>query len=110
MTQIKIGSSLPGRVDHTRQLAKSPSAVPASPPVTIVIPSPPKRFCAIAVPGAIAYWTSIGELTGVTFHSRLLKWPAKLRPCEYGSDAVFFICRSEPSGSSPIANIVADWR
>ena len=61
VTMISTGSSLPGRVLQTRQVAKSPSAVPASPPVTMVMPSPPWRFCASAVPGAIAYCTSIGR-------------------------------------------------
>ena len=61
-----------GRVLQIRQEAKSPSAVPASPPVTIVMPSPPgTRFCISAVPGAIAYCTSMTEVTGMTFHSRL---------------------------------------
>ena len=59
--RINIGSSKPGRAAQMRQLAKSPSAVPASPPCTIVIPSPGPpsetraRFCAIAVPMAIEY-------------------------------------------------------
>ena len=70
VTIISTGSSLPGRVLQTRHEAKSPSAVPASPPVTIVMPSPPCRFCTRAVPGAIAYCTSITEVTGTTFQSR----------------------------------------
>ena len=37
-TVINIGSSWPGREAQIKQLAKSPSAVPASPPVTIEIP------------------------------------------------------------------------
>ena len=41
MTIISTGNSLPGRVLQTMQEAKSPSAVPASPPATMVIPSPP---------------------------------------------------------------------
>ncbi len=69
VTMMRMGNSCPGRLLHTRQLAKSPSAVPASPPVTMVMPSPPKRFCAIAVPGAMTYWTSMGELTGATFQA-----------------------------------------
>ncbi len=52
----------------------------------------------------------MGLETGTMFHSRLLKWPAKLRPPEYGSVAVFFICRSAPMGSSPSASSVALWR
>src|SRR2546423_6008833 len=71
VTTISIGSAFAGREDQIRQLAKSPSAVPASPPVTRVIPRPPTRFCAIAVPGAIEYCTSIGLDTGTTFHSRI---------------------------------------
>src|SRR5437773_5346986 len=70
VTTINIGSGLAGRDAHTRQVAKSPSAVPASPPVTMVIPRPPARFWAMAVPGAIEYCTSIGDDTGTTFHSR----------------------------------------
>ena len=64
----------------------------------------------IAVPGAITYWTSMGELTGAMFHARFEKCPAKLRPPEYGSLAVFFIWRSAPMGSSPNAIIFTDWR
>ena len=41
MTMMSTGSSLPGRVHQIRQEAKSPSAVPASPPMTMVMPSPP---------------------------------------------------------------------
>ena len=110
VTMMRMGSGLAGRLLHTRHEAKSPSAVPASPPVTMVMPSPPWRFWAMAVPGAMEYCTSMGEDTGVMFHSRLEKWPAKLRPPEYGSDAVFFICRSAPMGSSPMASSVPDWR
>src|SRR5260370_17312088 len=79
-TMIKIGNSFPGRELHTRQLAKSPSAVPASPPVTIVMPSPPWRFWAIAVPGAIENCTSIGELTGPTFHHLISNCPPNPLP------------------------------
>ncbi len=71
VTMIRIGSSLPGRELQMRHEAKSPSAVPASPPWTMVIPRPPARFCAIAVPGAIANWTSIGDEIGTTFHFRI---------------------------------------
>ena len=71
VTTINIGSGLAGRDAHTRQVAKSPSAVPASPPVTMVIPRPPARFWAMAVPGAIEYCTSIGLETGTTFQSRI---------------------------------------
>lgn len=58
------------------------------------------------MPIAIENWTSIGEVTGTTFHLRAEKWPAKLRPREYGSVAVFFICRSESTGSAPSASKV----
>ena len=68
VTRMRIGSSCPLRELHTRQVAKSPSAVPASPPVTMVMPFEPVARCAIAVPGAIEYWTSIGDDTGATFH------------------------------------------
>ena len=72
VTMISSGSALPGRELQTRQVAKSPSAVPASPPCTIVMPVAPARLLrARAVPGAIEYWTSIGELTGTTFHLRI---------------------------------------
>ena len=71
VTTISIGSGFAGREDQIRQLAKSPSAVPASPPVTTVIPRPPARFCAIAVPMPIAYWASIVEVIGTTFHSKI---------------------------------------
>src|SRR5260370_15990856 len=80
VTMIRIGNSFAGRELQTRQLAKSPSAVPASPPVTIVIPSPPWRFWAIAVPGAIEYCTSIGELTGTTFQRLTANRPATAPP------------------------------
>ena len=69
VTTIRTGSSLPGRVDQIMQLAKSPAAVPASPPITTETPSPPCRFCMMAVPGAMTYWTSITLVTGITFHS-----------------------------------------
>ena len=71
VTIISTGSGLAGRDDHTRQVEKSPSAVPASPPVTMVIPRPPARLLAIAVPGAIEYCTSMGLETGTTFHCRI---------------------------------------
>ena len=107
VTIMRSGSSLPLRELQTRQVAKSPSAVPASPPCTIVMPfAPCPRAARSAVPIAIEYWTSIGELTGTTFHLRTEKWPAKLRPREYGSVAVFFIWRSESTGSAPIASSV----
>src|SRR2546421_6856102 len=70
VTTIRIGSGLAGLDDQIRQEAKSPSAVPASPPVTMVIPRPPARFCAMPVPMQIEYCGSITELTGTTFHSR----------------------------------------
>src|SRR5438128_5688106 len=71
MTIIRMGSLLLGRVDQTRHEEKSPSAVPASPPTTMVMPSPPSRFCTMAVPGALTHWMPIHELTGTTFHSFL---------------------------------------
>src|SRR6266849_4729502 len=47
-------------------------------------------------------------------HFSIKRWnekcPAKFLPPEYGSVAVFFICRSAPIGSSPIARSVADCR
>ena len=49
------------------QIQSVPSAVPASPPCTIVIPRPPARLFASAVPGAIENCTSMGEETGATF-------------------------------------------
>jgi hypothetical protein len=108
VTIMSSGSSWPLRELHTSAVAKSPSAVPASPPWTIVMPfAPVPARCARAVPIAIENCTSIGELTGATFHSRFEKWPAKLRPREYGSVATFFICRSESTGSAPIASSVA---
>src|SRR5262245_30914492 len=82
VTMISTGNALPGGVLQTRQEAKSPSAVPASPPVTMVTPSPPTRFCTWAVPGAMTYCTSITDVTGMTFQSLAAKWPAKLRPRE----------------------------
>src|SRR3954447_2969577 len=71
VTTISTGNGFAGREDQTRQVEKSPSAVPASPPVTMVMPRPPARLLAIAVPGATEYWTSIGLETGTTFHSRI---------------------------------------
>ena len=35
----------------------------------MVMPSPPWRFCTRAVPGAMAYCTSMTEVTGMTFQS-----------------------------------------
>src|SRR5437868_6854523 len=70
VTMMRTGSGFAGRDDQTRQVAKSPSAVPASPPVTMVIPRPPARFCAIPVPMHMEYCGSMTELTGTTFHSR----------------------------------------
>src|SRR6266404_4982053 len=70
VTTISTGSGLAGREDQIRQVEKSPSAVPASPPVTMVIPRPPARLLAMAVPGATEYCTSMGLETGTTFHSR----------------------------------------
>ena len=59
------------REAHTSALAKSPSAVPASPPCTIVMPLAPVSLrCARAVPSAIGNWIAIGEVTGATFHLR----------------------------------------
>ncbi len=69
-TMMRIGSSCLGRDDHTRQVAKSPSADPASPPWTMVIPVQPFFRCAIAVPIAMEYWTSIGLEIGHMFQSR----------------------------------------
>src|SRR5436305_15248371 len=92
VTIIKRGNGLAGRDDQMRQVEKSPSAVPASPPVTMVIPRPPARFCASAVPGAIEYCTSMGELTGTTFHSRLLEWPTTVLPPATGPAARLCIC------------------
>ena len=71
VTTISTGSGLAGRDDQIRQVEKSPSAVPASPPVTMVMPRPPARLLAMAVPGAIEYCTSMGLETGTTFHSRI---------------------------------------
>src|SRR6267378_3039694 len=79
---IRMGSGLAGRDDQIRQVEKSPSAVPASPPVTTVMPRPPARLFAMAVPGAIEYCTSIGLDTGTTFHSLREKCPTKFRPPE----------------------------
>src|ERR1700682_2230381 len=70
VTQMSTGSGLAGRDDQMRQVEKSPSAVPASPPGTMVMARPPARFCALAVPGAIEYCTSMGLDTGAMFHSR----------------------------------------
>jgi hypothetical protein len=69
VTIMSTGSSRPGWVDQFRHVSKSPSAVPASPPITTVMPSPPCRFCIRAVPGAIENCTSITLVTGSTFHS-----------------------------------------
>ena len=69
VTIISIGSSQPRRDDQISAVAKSPSAVPASPPCTIVMPLPPSR-CARAVPIAIENWISIGDVTGTRFHLR----------------------------------------
>ena len=107
VTTISTGSSLPGRLLQTRQEAKSPSAVPASPPVTMVMASPPARFCIRAVPGAITYWTSMTEVTGTTFQSRRAKWPGKLRPIELGSVRVMAIWRMPSSSGMPMATRVA---
>jgi hypothetical protein len=71
VTSIRIGSSALGRLDQTRQVAKSPSAVPASPPWTMVMPWLLARFWAIAVPGAMENWTSMGEVMGTTFQARM---------------------------------------
>ena len=93
MTMISTGSSLPGRLLQIRQEAKSPSAVPASPPTTMVTPSPPCASASSAVPGAIAYCTSITELTGTTFQSRLAKWPGNCGPWSAGRWTVMAIWR-----------------
>ncbi len=53
-----------------RQVAKSPSAEPASPPWTMVMPVQPALRCAIAVPIATEYCTSMGLEIGHMFHSR----------------------------------------
>src|SRR5204862_201522 len=60
-TIISTGSGFSGRELHTRQVGKSPSAVPASPPWTTVIPLAPARLLAMAVPGAMENCTSMGE-------------------------------------------------
>src|SRR2546430_16528618 len=93
VTIISTGSWLAGRDDHTRQVEKSPSAVPASPPVTMVIPRPPARLLAIAVPGAIEHCTSMGLETGTTFHYRIEQGPTKFRPPNSGSAPGFLHCR-----------------
>ena len=69
VTSTSTGTSFPGRLLHSRQLSKSPSAVPASPLTATLSPSPPCRFCIRAVPGAITICTSITLVTGTTFHS-----------------------------------------
>src|SRR5436305_13906301 len=76
VTTISSGSGLAGRDGQIRQVGKSPSAVPASPPVTMVIPRRPARCCAIAVPGALEYCTAIGLESGLPLHAGLGEWPA----------------------------------
>jgi hypothetical protein len=110
MTVMSTGSSCPGRLLQMRQVAKSPSAVPASPPTTMVTPSPPCRFCTRAVPGAMAYWISMTELTGTTFQDLFEKCDGKLRPAENGSVAVIAICRMLSSIGMPRASMVAPLR
>src|SRR2546430_16438503 len=66
-TMMSIGSGFAGREDQMRQLPKSPSAVPASPPVTTVIPRPPARFCWMAGPMAVEYGGSWGGGARGTF-------------------------------------------
>ena len=44
MVVMRTGNSLAGRVLQAIQVAKSPSAVPDSPPMTMVTPSSPWRF------------------------------------------------------------------
>src|SRR5438046_9466834 len=100
---INTGSGLAGRDDQIRQVEKSPSAVPASPPVTMVMPRPPARLFAMAGPGAIEYCTSMGLETGTTFHSLFEKCPTKFRLPGQGPDAVFFIRLIEPPASAPPA-------
>src|SRR5438067_11109542 len=80
VTTISTGSGLAGRDDQTRQVAKSPSALPASPPVTMVLSRTAAGLCAIAVPHAIGYCASTGVENGTTFHSRIGEWPAQLSP------------------------------
>ena len=58
------------------------------------------------MPGAIANCTSMGELMGAKFHSKMAVCDAKLRPPENGSLATFFICRMASTGSAPIAMAV----
>ena len=79
VTIISSGSSLPLRELHTSAVAKSPSAVPASPPCTIVMPFAPVPLrCARAVPIAIENCTSIGDVTGTTFHLRTREVPGEV--------------------------------
>lgn len=73
----------------------------------MLMPLPPARLFAIAVPGAIAYCTSIGLETGTRFHLRIDGCPAKLRPRENGSLEVFFICRMKSTASAPMARATA---
>src|SRR5207249_11868563 len=70
VTTISTGSGLAGRDDQIREVEKSASAVPASPPVAMVMPRPPAGLLAVAVPGAIEYGTWMGLGVGTTFHSR----------------------------------------
>jgi hypothetical protein len=72
VTIMSRGSSMPGRVLQMRHVAKSPSAEPASPPCTIVMPLLLARFCASAVPGAIENCTSMGDEIGTTFQALIV--------------------------------------
>ncbi len=107
MTIISTGSSLPGRVLQIRQDGEVALGVPASPPMTMVMPSPPCRFCTRAVPGALTHWMSITEHDRHDVPLSPAKWPAKLRPIECGSVAVIAIWRMPSTSGMPMATTVA---
>ena len=64
-----MGSGSAGRLAQTRQEWKSPSAVPASPPLTMVIASVLAQACAMPVPIEVVYCVSIVGETGTTLNS-----------------------------------------